>query len=74
VIFDVGHQSYVHKLLTGRKEAFDTLRQAGGVSGFTKRAESPHDAFGAGHSSTSISAAIGPQTPTAKSRYIFTIS
>ncbi|MBO5326994.1 MAG: 1-deoxy-D-xylulose-5-phosphate synthase [Clostridia bacterium] len=59
IIFDVGHQSYVHKLLTGRKEAFDTLRQAGGISGFTKRAESPHDAFGAGHSSTSISAAIG---------------
>ena len=59
VIFDVGHQSYVHKLLTGRKEAFDTLRQAGGISGFTKRTESPHDAFGAGHSSTSISAAIG---------------
>ena len=59
VIFDVGHQSYVHKLLTGRKEAFDTLRRSGGISGFTKRAESPHDAFGAGHSSTSISAAIG---------------
>ena len=59
VIFDVGHQSYVHKLVTGRKEAFDTLRQAGGISGFTKCAESPHDAFGAGHSSTSISAAIG---------------
>ena len=59
VIFDVGHQSYVHKLLTGRKEAFDTLRRAGGVSGFTKRADCPHEAFGTGHSSTSISAAIG---------------
>ena len=59
VIFDVGHQSYVHKLLTGRKEHFDTLREAGGLSGFTKRAESEHDAFGAGHSSTAISAAIG---------------
>lgn len=59
VIFDVGHQSYVHKLLTGRKERFDTLRTAGGLSGFTKRAESEHDAFGAGHSSTAISAAIG---------------
>jgi len=62
VIFDVGHQSYVHKLLTGRKEQFDTLRQAGGLSGFTKRAESEHDAFGAGHSSTAISAAIGMAT------------
>ncbi len=59
VIFDVGHQSYVHKLLTGRKERFDTLREAGGISGFTKRAESVHDAFGAGHSSTAISAALG---------------
>ncbi len=62
LIFDVGHQSYVHKLLTGRKERFDTLRRAGGVSGFTKRAESEHDAFGAGHSSTAISAAIGMAT------------
>ena len=59
LIFDVGHQSYVHKLLTGRKERFDTLREAGGISGFTKRAESEYDAFGAGHSSTAISAAIG---------------
>ena len=58
-IFDVGHQSYVHKLITGRKEQFDTLRQAGGLSGFTKRSESDHDPFGAGHSSTSISAAVG---------------
>ncbi len=59
IVFDVGHQSYVHKLLTGRKEQFDTLRCPGGLSGFTKRSESEHDAFGAGHSSTSISAAIG---------------
>lgn len=59
VIFDVGHQSYVHKLLTGRKEQFDTLRQAGGISGFTKRSESIYDPFGAGHSSTAVSAAIG---------------
>ena len=57
IIFDVGHQSYVHKLLTGRRERFDSLRQAGGLSGFTKRSESEHDCFGAGHSSTSISAA-----------------
>ena len=59
MIFDVGHQSYVHKLLTGRKEKFDTLRRAGGLSGFTKHEESECDAFGAGHSSTAISAALG---------------
>ncbi len=59
IIWDVGHQSYVHKILTGRRDSFDTLRQAGGISGFTKRSESEHDCFGAGHSSTSISAALG---------------
>ena len=59
IIFDVGHQSYVHKMLTGRYEKMDTLRTAGGISGFTKRSESEHDAFGAGHSSTSLSAALG---------------
>ena len=59
IIFDVGHQSYVHKLLTGRRERFDELRIPGGLSGFTKMKESEHDAFGAGHSSTSISAALG---------------
>ena len=59
IIFDVGHQSYVHKLITGRREAFDTLRQGGGVSGFPKRSESEHDSFGSGHSSTSLSAALG---------------
>ena len=59
IIFDVGHQSYVHKLLTGRREEFSTLRKLGGISGFPKRSESEHDAFGAGHSSTSISAAAG---------------
>ena len=59
IVFDVGHQSYIHKLLTGRKEQFDTLRTVGGLSGFTKRAESEHDPFGAGHSSTAISAALG---------------
>ncbi len=58
-IFDVGHQSYVHKLLTGRYERFGTLRQGGGISGFTKRDESVYDCFGAGHSSTSLSAALG---------------
>jgi len=59
LIFDVGHQSYVHKLLTGRRESFNTLRTWEGISGFPKRSESEHDAFGAGHSSTSISAAAG---------------
>ncbi len=59
IIFDVGHQSYVHKLLTGRRNDFETLRQAGGISGFTNRDESEHDCFGAGHSSTSLSAALG---------------
>ena len=58
-IFDVGHQSYVHKILTDRRNRFDTLRRPGGISGFTKREESRHDCFGAGHSSTSLSAALG---------------
>ena len=59
LIWDVSHQSYVHKLLTGRRDAFPTLRQYGGLSGFVTRSESPHDAFGTGHASTSISAALG---------------
>ncbi len=59
IIFDVGHQSYVHKLITGRRESFSLLRKTGGMSGFTSRRESEHDQFGAGHSSTSISAALG---------------
>ncbi len=59
LIWDVGHQSYVHKLVTGRREAFDTLRVPGGMSGFTRREESEFDPFGTGHSSTSISAALG---------------
>jgi 1-deoxy-D-xylulose-5-phosphate synthase len=59
IIWDVGHQCYAHKLLTGRKESFATLRQYGGISGFTVRGESPHDAFGAGHAGTSVSAALG---------------
>ena len=59
IIFDVGHQSYVHKMITGRADKMDTLRTAGGISGFTKRSESEHDCFGAGHSSTSLSAALG---------------
>lgn len=59
IIFDVGHQSYTHKLLTGRYQRFDSLRCVGGLSGFTNRTESEHDCFGAGHSSTSLSAALG---------------
>ena len=58
-IFDVGHQSYVHKILTGRADKFSSLRQFGGISGFQKRKESVHDPFEAGHSSTSIAAALG---------------
>lgn len=59
IIWDVGHQSYTHKLLSGRKDGFDDLRQFGGMSGFPKRKESPYDAFDTGHSSTSISAGLG---------------
>ena len=59
VIWDVGHQAYAHKLLTGRRERFHTLRQHGGISGFPKREESPYDQFDVGHASTSISAALG---------------
>ena len=58
-VWDVGHQSYVHKILTGRRDRMDSMRQAGGLSGFPKRSESPYDTFGVGHSSTSISAALG---------------
>lgn len=59
IVFDVGHQGYTHKLITGRRESFDTLRMDGGLSGFLKRSESPYDCFGAGHASTAISAALG---------------
>ena len=59
LIWDVGHQCYPHKILTGRRDRIRTLRQKDGLSGFTKRAESPYDPFGAAHSSTSISAALG---------------
>ena len=59
IIWDVGHQSYTHKILSGRMEEFDELRQYGGISGFPKRKESPYDAFDTGHSSTSISAGLG---------------
>ncbi len=59
IIFDVGHQAYVHKILTGRAAEFDRLRQKDGISGFPKRSESLHDVFGTGHASTSVSAALG---------------
>ncbi len=59
IVWDVGHQSYTHKILSGRKDNFDGLRQYGGMSGFPKRSESPFDCFDTGHSSTSISAALG---------------
>ena len=59
IVFDVGHQAYAHKILTGRKEEFKKNRMADGLSGFPNRSESPYDVFGAGHASTSISAALG---------------
>ena len=59
LIWDVGHQAYPHKILTGRRDRIKTLRQGGGLSGFTKRAESEYDPFGAAHASTSISAGLG---------------
>ena len=59
VVWDVGHQSYVHKILSGRRDLFCELRQYGGLSGFPKRKESPYDSFDTGHSSTSISAGLG---------------
>src|SRR5210317_1388516 len=59
VIWDVGHQAYPHKILTGRRDRIRTLRQGGGLSGFTKRSESQYDPFGTAHSSTSISAGLG---------------
>lgn len=59
LLWDVGHQSYTHKIITGRKDRFHTLRQAGGISGFPNRSESEYDAFGSGHASTSVSAALG---------------
>ena len=59
LVWDVGHQAYPHKVLTGRKDVFHTIRQFGGISGFLKRTESVYDTFGAGHASTAMSAALG---------------
>src|SRR5580658_1061956 len=58
-LFDVSHQAYVHKLLTGRRERFNTIRTPGGLNGFMLRTESPHDCYGAGHAGTALSAALG---------------
>src|SRR6266702_745055 len=58
-VFDVSHQAYIHKLLTGRREQFDTIRQPGGINGFALRTESEHDCYGAGHAGTALSAALG---------------
>ncbi|NCT40325.1 MAG: 1-deoxy-D-xylulose-5-phosphate synthase [Alphaproteobacteria bacterium] len=76
LIWDVGHQCYPHKILTGRKDKIDTLRKGGGLSGFTKRSESEYDPFGAGHSSTSISAGLGmavASTLTAKDNHVIAV-
>jgi 1-deoxy-D-xylulose-5-phosphate synthase len=66
LVWDVGHQAYVHKMLTGRREAMPTIRKKGGISGFLKRNESPYDSFGAGHAGTSISAAVGMKVALSK--------
>jgi 1-deoxy-D-xylulose-5-phosphate synthase len=66
LVWDIGHQAYPHKILTGRREQLHTIRQPGGISGFLKRQESDYDTFGAGHSSTSISAALGMAVATAR--------
>ena len=63
IIWDVGHQAYAHELLTGRRDRFDTLRQAGGLSGFPRRCESEYDAFDTGHGSTAIAAGVGMEGP-----------
>ena len=63
ILFDVGHQSYVHKILTGRKDSFSTLRMTDGLAGFPKPSESLHDAFTAGHASSAVSTALGIARP-----------
>ena len=62
-VFDVSHQAYIHKLLTGRRTRFNTMRQPGGLNGFTLRTESEHDCYGAGHAGTALSAALGWRWP-----------
>ena len=77
IVWDVGHQAYGHKILTGRREAFHTLRKLGGISGFPNPAESPYDAFIAGHASNSISAAMGMSVASAlkgeKERHVIAV-
>src|SRR6201992_2762743 len=67
-VFDVSHQAYVHKLLTGRRERFGTIRQPGGLNGFMLRTESEHDIYGAGHAGTALSAALGMAVARGSSR------
>ena len=59
ILFDVSHQAYIHKILTGRRDRFETIRQPGGLNGFMLRTESEHDSYGAGHAGTALSAALG---------------
>ncbi len=71
LVWDVGHQAYPHKIITGRREKIRTLRQGGGLSGFTKRSESEYDPFGAAHSSTSISSTLGIATANSLLSFLF---
>lgn len=73
IVWDVGHQAYVHKMLTGRREKMSSIRKDGGLSGFLKRDESPYDAFGAGHAGTSISAAVGMRVALPPERYVVAV-
>ena len=75
LVWDVGHQAYAHKILTGRRDKLHTIKQYGGLSGFLRREESEYDTFGAGHASTSISAALGMAVARdKKGRKIFTFA
>ena len=73
LIWDVGHQAYIHKMLTGRRDQMHSIRTSGGISGFLRRAESPYDEFGAGHAGTSISAGVGVRIGLDPSRYVVSI-
>ena len=73
IVWDIGHQAYVHKMLTGRREHMKTIRTKGGIAGFLKRSESEYDAFGAGHAGTSISAAIGMRIALPEDRYVVSV-
>ncbi len=73
IVWDVGHQAYIHKMLTGRLSKMPTIRRAGGLSGFLKRSESEYDCFGAGHAGTSLSAAVGMRMALPENRYVVTV-